>query len=246
MTTIDTGYDAGPAERVRFFPRQLVRADDLNDDQAYHRARQREHNRFLHGWGVVCGCDVQPASTTAKPWRVRICPGYLLTPQGDAVRIRREVLFDIADCFLQSEDPCAFARPCPPMVRRALEESSVHLAVRHLECEARPVRVAPVGCTCDETDCEYSRIRDGYELCCLADLPATHVGSPYDCEALLGGHHAPPCPDCPSDPWVVLATIRLPALRNEELIAVDPVTNRRILYSTAALQALIRCVQGLL
>jgi len=244
MTIVDTYSDT--RERVRFFPRQLIAADDLNQEQLYHRGRLREHNRFLHGWGVVCGCDVQPAPTTDKPWQVRICPGYLVAPQGDAVHIRQQALFDVADCFLQSEDPCAYARPCPPVTRRTLAEATLYLAVRHVECQSRPVRVAPVGCSCEEIDCEYSRIRDGYEFCCLSELPATHTTSPFACGDLLGGTVTPPCPDCPDDPWVVLATIKLPESRRMELSEVDPEANRRLLYSTAALQALTRCLIALL
>src|SRR3954454_17258784 len=105
-------------ERVRFFPRQLLAADDLEAEQHYHRQRLREHNRYLHGWGVVCGCDVQPAPVTGKPWQVRICPGYVLAPQGDAISIRHEVLFDVSSSLVQSGDPCAFSRPCPPLAWR--------------------------------------------------------------------------------------------------------------------------------
>src|SRR5215467_13182077 len=82
-------------ERVRFFPRQLIGAEDLRLEQEYFRQKLRRHNRFLHGWGVVCGCEVKPAPTAEKPWRVRICPGYVLTPQGDEVMIGSEALFDL-------------------------------------------------------------------------------------------------------------------------------------------------------
>jgi hypothetical protein len=215
----------------------LIAADDLKQDLLYHRGRLREHNRFLHGWGVVCGCDVHPAPTTEKPWQLRICPGYVVAPQGDAVRIRVEALFEVADLFMQSEDPCAYARPCPPVARRRSHKDTVYLAVRHVECQSRLVRVA---------SCEYSHIRDGYEFCCLSELPATHTSSPFECGDLLDPKVTPPCPDCPEDPWVVLATIKLPESRTAELSEVDTETNRRILYSTAGMQELTRCLIALL
>ena len=240
--TIDHPPGAG-LERIRFYPRQLISADDLNQEQAYHRAKLREHNRFLHGWGVVCGCDVQPAPETDKAWQVRICPGYVVTPQGDTVWIRSEVLFDLATCFLQSKDPCAFARPCPPVTRRALTQNVVYLAVRYTECSARPVRVAPAGCSCDDADCEYSRMRDGYEFCCLSTLPDTHNGTHYDCRHLLATDAIVPCPECPEDPWVVIATIQLPTSATTRISHIDPFADRRVLYSTAALHELAICVE---
>src|SRR5947209_10205738 len=51
-------------ERVHFFPRQLLTADDMDAEQHYFRQKLRRHTRFLHGWGVVCGCEVKPAYDT--------------------------------------------------------------------------------------------------------------------------------------------------------------------------------------
>jgi hypothetical protein len=241
-TTEHTGN--GTVERLRFFPRQLISADDLNEEQAYHRAKLREHNRFLHGWGVVCGCDVRAAPEADKPWRVRICPGYLLTPQGESVWIRKEALLDLATCFLQSKDPCAFAQPCPPITRRTLKNNLVYLAVRYSECTTRPVRVAPTGCSCDETECEYSRVVDSYEFCCLHELPGTHTTLEDECEKLFEVGNLIPCPDCPDDPWVVIATITLPESSSVEIADtdIDPLGDRRVLYSTATLQQMAACL----
>jgi hypothetical protein len=229
-------------ERVRFFPRQLIGADDLNQEQRYHRQKLRNHNRFLHGWGVACGCDVRPAGEVKKPWQLRICPGYVLTPQGDEIFISTEALFDVETCMTESADPCAFSRPCPPVTRRALEQKTLYLAVRYVECDARPVRVAPVGCSCDDVDCEYSRIRDGYEFCCLGELPATHTKAEPDCGKLCAPDKVFPCPPCPADPWVVLATITLPERTKPiTLTEIDALADRRPLYSTAILQELSVC-----
>ena len=81
-------------ERVRYFTRQLITPDDLTLEQEYFRNKLRRHNRFLHGWGVVCGCIVRPAynpsSGTNDPWMVRISPGYVLGPYGDEILVERE------------------------------------------------------------------------------------------------------------------------------------------------------------
>jgi hypothetical protein len=62
------------------------------------------------------------------------------------------------------------------------------------------------------------------------------------------GYPVPPCPPCTDDPWVVLATIRIPVIPQtgtgtgtKPPITQQDITflDRRVLYSTTALQVLI-------
>lgn len=252
--------DACGLERVKFFPRQLLGADDLNSEQRYFKEKLRRHNRYLHGWGVVCGCEVRPAPTANKPYQVLVCPGYVITPEGDEILIGCPALFDLATCMVSSDDPCAFARPCPPVTSSTPLRQKIYLTVCYKECEVRPVRLAPVGCACDDAQCDYSRIRDAYEFDCLDSLPATHGRPGYDCNALCTGAICP-CPPCPQDNCVVLATIRLetsvkpflPAGVDTATLAtsymvsanaplqIDNHTDRQLLYSTTMLQAMAMC-----
>jgi hypothetical protein len=241
LTTSHLNLAPATGERVRFFPRQLLTAEDLEAEQHYHRQRLRDHNRYLHGWGVVCGCDVQPGPAGSSPWEVRICPGYVLTPEGDEIRIDAPLSFDVASCVLSSEDPCAFSRPCPPIGRTVRQTGKVYLAVRHVDCQSRPVRIAPAGCSCDDAQCEYSRVRDGYELCCLATMPASHSGPRPGCEALFEPHGVLPCPAPAIEPWVVLATITLPAAETAPITQIDLETDRRLLYPAWMLERMARC-----
>jgi len=81
-------------ERPRFFPRQLITPDDLTLGQDYLRNKIRRINRYLHGWGVVCGARVvQPAK--AQAWKVVIQTGYILGPFGDEIVLDREICFDL-------------------------------------------------------------------------------------------------------------------------------------------------------
>ena len=207
--------DAHAAERVRFFTGQVLTADDFTDEQRYHRRRLREHNRFLHGWGVVCGLDVGATPSAGRPWQVTVSPGYAISAQGDPIHVTAPISLDLASGDLRSGDPCARARPGAP----AGEDGIVHVAVRAIDCEVRPVP-APLGG--DDAGREFSRIRDAHELTWLAELPETHAP---------GGPDAAPAPwsPCPSDPWVVIATVRLPATRSTEVRDVRPFEHRRTL-----------------
>ena len=52
--------------RLRYFHGQPLGALDLRREQAYHRDRARLHNRLLHGWGVVCGLEVDGRAAPSR------------------------------------------------------------------------------------------------------------------------------------------------------------------------------------
>ena len=254
-----TGYVMGTAEleRVHYFPRQLITADDMTVEQQYFRQRMRLHNRYLHGWGVVCGCDVRVPTkqNVERPWLVEVSPGYVLTPQGDEIWIRDSITFDLAGDWRQPHDPCADVWPCPPREAKPADDKSesVHLAVRYLECDTKPVRVHPVGCACDEAACEYSRIRDDFELAKLWSVPKSHVSAKKAdeewCKIIKKGDakkplSVPPPPEYTDEPWVVLASITLPTEKNKPIAIKGKnisYENRRVIYSVTALTQLVTC-----
>ncbi|MET0214550.1 MAG: DUF11 domain-containing protein [Vicinamibacterales bacterium] len=229
-------------ERVRFFQRQLLTVADMVTEQDYIRQKLRRHNRFLHGWGVVGGLEVIPQPTDDAPWRVEITAGYALGPYGDEVYVGESVFLDLAQC-----GPDALTSPCEPDVLEGPSEVSggtLYVAIKYAECVTQPVRAMPAGCACDDIACEYSRIRDSFELSCLTELPPSPT-APLLCD-LISENSVPPCPPCPEEPWVVLASVTLPAPGVP--VADDNVDNlsvRRQLYSTAMLQhQLIDCCCG--
>jgi hypothetical protein len=235
--------DTGALERVNYFPRQLLTADDMVADQDYFRAKLRRHNRFLHGWGVVCGLEVSPSPGANLPWQVQIGSGYALGPYGDEIFLSQPVLLDLAKC-----GPGAETDPCDPGALlkdgQASTGATLFIAIRYEECFARPVRVMPGGCGCDDTSCEPSRIRDSFQIECLDGLPPSHQqgGTSSICD-LITGRALSPCLPCPTDPWVVLARVTLPSISNSAITAqqVDNFLRRQV-FSTAALQdQVIRC-----
>jgi hypothetical protein len=249
-----------PIERMRYFPRQLLTADDMRAEQEYFREKARRHNRYLHGWGVVCGCTVEVVTASKTP-QVRVCPGYAVGPQGDEICIDRCIDVDLKTGA--PDQPCSVRWPCPPVGEVPTVNdgrATVYIAARYAECFSRPVRVHPAGCGCDETGCEYSRVRDSFEIKVLWQLPESHVKAAKDDEAwcqdvkkgqyayLRQGHYfpVPPCPECESDPWVVLATVSFatsadPASQNKNPVTIK-FTDRRVLLATQRLQVAMLCL----
>jgi hypothetical protein len=236
MNTTNCNEQLGGAavtERPRYYPRQLMTPDDLTLEHEYIRSKLRLHNRLLHGWGVVCGAKVRPKGKEQKEgeaWKVVVEPGFILGPYGDDIYIACESMVDLRSSGVTgvAGEPCL--EPPDPWCSEVQREvsSPVYVAVKYKEIMTRPVRVQPVGCGCDDTRCEYSRWRDGYEIGALAtaaELPTSPVFGN------LAQGDLPTCPECPSDPWVVLAKVAFDQSGNITEAGIDNYTYRRLVLS---------------
>jgi len=65
----------------------LVTADDLRAEQAYALERQWQHNRMLHGYGIVVGLEVLIEGDETNP-EVVVAPGYALDGWGREIVLR--------------------------------------------------------------------------------------------------------------------------------------------------------------
>lgn len=226
-------------ERVRYFPRQLLTVDDMVTDQNYFREKLRRHNRYLHGTGVVCGLWVTASPTGAAPWQVAISPGYAIGPYGDEIYVADTVFLDLSRCAAGDTTD-----PCDPTVYNPAAKgiaTRLYVAIQYAECLARPVRSMASGCGCADAGCEFSRINDSFELGCIAMLP-TAPAVPLIC-ALRTSKAAVPCPPDPSSPWVVLASVILPA--SDAAVSTIDNTVRTPVYSSSMIQAqVISCCCG--
>src|SRR5215470_318459 len=157
-------------ERPRYYPRQLVTPGDMTLEQDYFRAKMRRHNRFLHGWGVVCGAQVVlPPDPTKYPWKVIVKSGYILGPYGDEICIETDQCIDVrVPCNSvppSTDNGCMEAQPAPSA------NSTQYVVVRYQEARTHLVRVPAGGCGCEDSLCEYSRFADGYQICILDHCP---------------------------------------------------------------------------
>ena len=79
-------------ERPRFFAGQLLTEAELNSNQQYVLAKNRLHNRYLHGPGVVAGLQVE--CDDCEGW-VTVNPGYAIDPCGNDVVVCDQQRIDI-------------------------------------------------------------------------------------------------------------------------------------------------------
>ena len=135
--------------RPRFFAGQLLTETELTALTSYVIEKDRLHNRYLHGTGVVCGlqveCDACGPGLVVRPgYAIDPCGADVVLPHGENVDVvslieactRRE---RAADC-----DP-----PRPPMATGCDErEQSWCLWVRYVEKQGRVVTPLGGGATC--------------------------------------------------------------------------------------------------
>src|SRR5262249_48722469 len=81
--------------RPRFFAGQLLTEEDLNRLERYVVEKDKLHNRYLNGWGVVCGLELvcDPCSTT----NVTVRTGYALSPCGEDIVVCKEPSVNVCD-----------------------------------------------------------------------------------------------------------------------------------------------------
>jgi hypothetical protein len=181
------GSGAAPANlaatafvRPRFFAGQLLTEDDLSALTAYTTAKDRLHNRYLFGAGVVCGlwvsCDPCGGGT------VTVQPGYALDCCGNDLMLPCAATLDVnamirdlrarqlgKDCG----DPCAGQGTPSSGHQNATPTRRYCLYARYGEQPTDPVAPYATGEPCGQVACEPTRIREGtsFVLRCPVEAP---------------------------------------------------------------------------
>ena len=205
-------------ERPRYRPHQIITDMDMTLGVHYAQEKLRQHNRLLHGWGIICGLEVESARRyDESKWdatgKVLVRAGYALDPMGNMLWVPRDIVVDIRDDEMTGDTLNLCGEQIDPwrsdVKRERTGDRDLYLAVRYHEYEGRPVRKAPGGCGCGDSDCENSRIYESYAIRVLTNLPKTYPDNPL-VPPTLEPSCPPSCPpDCPTDPWVILAVARV-------------------------------------
>jgi len=87
--------------RPRFFAGQLLTEEDLNRLEYYIIEKNKLHNRYLQGWGVVTGLEVvcNPCSGF-----VTVKPGYALSPYGEDIVVYKDESIPVCKLIKSCKD----------------------------------------------------------------------------------------------------------------------------------------------
>jgi hypothetical protein len=169
---------------------------------------------------VVCGLRVVAGNDPARPWLIRVCPGYGVGPCGDELIVSRAATEDLADWL--------WTRPPHVQTNLSAREKLAWIALRPVY-RPRGQAVAPSrSCGCEEPEHKPSRIGEGYRIVLLWTLP----DFPSLSADLCSGRTSE-CPPCPESCDLVLAGVRIPDKTHEEIIdaSIDNWAWRRLLLS---------------
>jgi len=191
-------------DRTRFFAGQLLTEADLNNDQSYWLAKSRLHNRYLHGWGVVCGLQV--ACGDCLGW-VTVKTGYAIDPCGNDIIVCTEQPFNVikaiqACCTPPEPADCSPLRTPPPNCEDAQQEWCI--TIQYEEQPTRPItplrqpftqRDSTCGCGGKHTKSSATQST----ACCCSTPPALTGATTPGCEPtrILEGFRLGVCPAPP-------------------------------------------------
>lgn len=183
--------------RPRYFAGQLLTEAELNSEQAYMLAKQRLHNLYLHGSGVVFGMEVAQQEGTTK---VTIEPGYAIDPCGNDIIVPAAYKLDVLHVIREGDNARKNRRQAnwkPARVSSPNGEKQYWLTVAYAEKEARPTSTLRQGntlrsdkgngCGCNSSQksttttqssagqtpigCEITRIQEDYRFELIEALP---------------------------------------------------------------------------
>jgi len=177
-------------ERVKYFYGQLLGVREFQSEQSYFLDKHRLHNRYLHGYGVVCGLEVRLAGGPPDPCaphgegaaaaaRVELGAGLALDCLGNEIAVRGPVTVDLLDQL----DGRGRAE--------LLEGRPAYLSLAFVERPVEPVRpLAADSCGGLVPECVPSRLRDDFCVRISFDPPA-HDHACTTCEAPCGDPSLP-------------------------------------------------------
>jgi hypothetical protein len=253
-----TRCDDVPRELIRYYNGRFLAARDLRDDRDYVLSRLRLANRLFHGWGTICGLEVEPhpRPECADGWVV-ITPGLALDCCGREILVCDRTAIELPEPVPAGNPPPdkkakedvvgQIPHPTEPVVKRP--DPRVPAWGPYLVClryAVRPVEPGPVllddGC---ERGAEaYNRLRDEFVLEILKLDPDKHAGCwPWPPDQAIGGGECPPCkpepeagdcfaPDCPCGDCVPLALLVFDPARG---LVIDTAHRRRVRSTHAIL-----------
>ena len=158
----------GTFARPTFFAGQLLTEEDLETLGGYMIDKNRLHNRYLVGAGVVCGLDVGCATLGSGTVRVR--SGYALDCCGNDIVVSCDELVDVNKLIADLPHIGGWVTPCPDPKADPKNGSRAGELARRYEllieyAETATELVAPFAVDEDVARaCEPSRIREGYRF----------------------------------------------------------------------------------
>ena len=161
----------------------LLGVDDFETEQAYHRAKHRLHNAWLHREGVVWGFDVVANDDDKEKGEIRVTSGLALDAAGHELHLEADACLNVAK-WLEKHDKDPNLE-----VETTDDEKKIkraHVVIRFKACLTRQVPALMEPCNNAGTGTAYSRVFETVEILMIPGPPPVKV-PPYHLLRLLFG-----------------------------------------------------------
>ncbi len=146
-----------PFYALRYHFGMLLGVDDFETEQAYHRAKMRLHNAWLHRAGVVWGFDVRLDQEAVE---IRVTPGLALDAAGHELHLEGDACVNIGEWFDKHRTDPGF------IIGGDANNPTfdAHVVIRFKACLTRQVPALMEPCDNAGTSTAYSRIFETLEI----------------------------------------------------------------------------------
>jgi hypothetical protein len=149
-----------PFKALHYHFGMLLGVDDFETEQAYHRAKMRLHNAWLHREGVVWGFDVKLDQTRGE---IRVTPGLALDSAGHELHLEGEACLNLGEWFDKHKQDPEFTFT----TAGADTTFDAHVVIRFKACLTRQVPALMEPCDNAGTGTAYSRVAETVEILLL-------------------------------------------------------------------------------
>jgi hypothetical protein len=160
-------------ERPHYFCGHLLTDTDLALEQRYVVEKSKLYHRTLHGHGVVCGLRLTCDHSCSGG--IMVGEGYAIDDCGNDLVVCEQVPFDLIGtlrkkgCLIETPTP----DPCKPKEEQpeCTVRQCFYITICYQEEEADFTTPFAAGCRPKITECEHTRIREGFRFDVVSELP---------------------------------------------------------------------------
>ena len=165
-----------PFNALHYHFGMLLGVDDFETEQAYHRAKMRLHNAWLHREGVVWGFGVTVDDVRGE---IRVQPGLALDAAGHELHLDAEYCINVGAWFdkRRKEDPDFPLNP---------DNFDAHVLIRFKACLSRQVPALMEPCANGGSGTAYSRVNEVLDILLLPNRAPQRVNPYHRLRVLFG------------------------------------------------------------
>lgn len=165
-----------PLKRMNYTFGMVLGVDEFRQEQTYFIGKGHSQYRLAHGYGTLCGLDVQVA--TSPDLEVQVSQGVLVNPQGQEVHVQQLMCARLNDWLSNNQAALHQLLGTPPLAM------SLCVVLCYRECPADLVPVPGEPCRSQSDAMAASHIAESFQLQLCLDADQIATSPPVDAAGL--------------------------------------------------------------